>query len=109
RADPSLPYPPKEAPPWLGFPRSPRAGAHQVGALLAGAGLLSTHVIFTWHFALEGYPSWYVYSVATAIAFPVLYVAAIASGFASGIAAGRPVDRLGGNAGLLQKVAMTTS
>jgi hypothetical protein len=102
--DPWLLYPPG-APAGLGKPVSPSGVRHQIGALVAGSGLFVSHLVFARHFAVDrdGWP--YRYSVGTAVAFPVLYAAAVASGFASG----HRGDPLGGNAGLLQKTAMTTS
>jgi hypothetical protein len=102
--DPWLLYPPG-APAGLDKPVSPSGVRHQIGALIAGSGLFVSHLVYARRFAVDGDGRRYWYSVGTAVAFPVLYVAAVASGFASG----RPGDPLGGNAGLLQKAAMTTS
>jgi len=103
--DPWLLYPPASAPPWVDRPVTKHGWGHQVGAIIAGAGLLAAHFAFAWHFASTGHPWWYAYCVLTGVAFPVVYVLADASALVSG----RSTGPLGGNAGLLQKVSMSTS
>jgi hypothetical protein len=103
--DPWLLYPPPDTVPWIDRPVTWQGLGHQVGALTAGGGLLLAHFSFAWHFAAKGDVRWYMYSVITGVAFPVLYALAAASGYVSG----RSTGALGGNAGLLQKVSMSTS
>jgi hypothetical protein len=103
--DPWLLYPPPDAPRGIWKPVSPSGRRHQLGALLAGGGLLGAHVIFGQRFAAEGSSRRRRYSLATAVLFPLLYGAGIFSGVASWV----PGSPLGGNAGLLQKASMATS
>jgi hypothetical protein len=98
-------YPPPKAPRGIGSPRSPHGWGHQVGAFIAFLGLEGAHLIFARRFAGHGDGWHHAYSVGTAIAFPLLYLAAIGSGIASSI----PGHPLGGNAGLLQKASLATS
>ena len=104
RDDPWLLYPPG-APRGIGIPVSRSGWGHQAGALSAGLGLETAHVLFTRHFALQGEPASARYSFVTAILFPSLYGAAIVSGMASR----SPGNRLGGSAGLLQKASLATT
>jgi hypothetical protein len=103
--DPWLLYPPPKTVAWIDLPVTLHGWGHQIGALIAGVGLLAGHFSFAWHFATQGDVAWYLYSVITGVAFPVLY----ASGIASGWVSGRSTGRLGGNGGLLQKLSMSTS
>jgi hypothetical protein len=97
-------YPPPNTDPWIDLPVTLGGWGHQAGALAAFLGLESAHLVFARRFAVKGDGTLYWYSVLTAIAFPVLYVAALASGLASG----RP-GPLGGYAGVLQKTSIAVS
>ena len=104
RDDPWLLYPPV-APPGISTPVTAHGWGHQLGALIAFIGLESAQVLFAYGFANDGdvWPA--VYSAATAIVFPALYVAALVSAVASWV----PGHPWSGRAGLLQKASIATS
>ena len=103
--DPWLGYPPGPGTPaGIGWPVSPHGWGHLLSAFFIFLGLDGAALFFAWAFAQRQRQCWYAYSVISAIAFPVLYVAALASGVASG----DPASPLGGYAGLFQRASLVT-
>jgi hypothetical protein len=105
RDDPWLRYPPG-APPGIGPPRSSSGFGHLGSAvgifvvLEAGAWSLARGL------ALDGQARARRICIALAVAFPLLYGAALVSGLASGLASSDPLSLLGGYAGLFQRLSL---
>jgi hypothetical protein len=108
RDDPWLRYPPG-APPGIGPPRSPSGFGHLASAF----GIFVVLEAGAWSFArglaLDGQARARRICIALAIAFPLLYGAALASGLASGLASSDRLSLLGGLAGLFQRLSLTAA
>jgi hypothetical protein len=105
RDDPWLRYPPG-APPGIGPPRSPSG----LGHLASAFGIFVVLEAGAWSLArglrLDGQGRARGVCIALAVAFPLLYGAALASGLASGLASSDPLSQLGGYAGLFQRLSL---
>lgn len=108
RDDPWLRYPPG-APPGIGPPRSPSG----LGHLASAFGIFVVLEAGAWSFArglaLDGQAIARRICVALAVAFPLLYGAALVSGLASGLASSDPLSPIGGFAGLFQRLSLTAA
>ena len=108
RDDPWLRYPPG-APAGIGPPRSPSGFGHLASAF----GIFVVLEAGAWSFArglgLGGQGRARTICIALAVAFPLLYGAALASGVASGLALSDPLNVFGGYAGLFQRLSLTAA
>lgn len=98
--DPWLGYPPG-APSGIDLPVSGHGWGHLLSAFVAFVGLVCAPLIFARASGGQAGRPWRIYSFASAILFPMLYVAALASADA--------ILLPGGYAGLLQRAALVTA